>query len=144
MAYLPGYCELSYADANNESTDWTGSSVSEKNYAITVGRLYIDKNYTCENSLWDTDDYTTIPEEVQKANSVLAEEYVSNTLINTDPKVSGPITKKRVKAGSVESEIIYKGYYSRSSKSIDEQPETTMLLSPYCTLGSNGQNLIRV
>lgn len=144
MAYLTGYCDLAYANLNNKTTEWSRATLNNKNYAITIGRIYIDKNYTCENSLWDTDDYTTIPEEVQKSNSILAEKYILGELINLDPKVSGPIVKERVKAGTAESETVYKGYYSKSSKFIDLQPETTMLLSPYCIIGSSGQNLIRV
>ena len=145
MAYLLGYCELSYANLNNVSTEWSYASVADKNYAITIGRLYIDKNYVClDSDLWDTTDYTTIPEEVQKANSILAEQYILGLLITTDKKESGPIVKTRVKAGSVESETVYKGYYSKSGSKIDEQPEVTMLLSAYCSLGNSGQNLIRV
>jgi len=150
MAYLAGYCDLDFANANNKSSDWARKSVDDKNYAITFGRIYIDKTYTCldpdDNEVWDwdTDDYTTIPDEVQKANAILAEQFILGNLTSTDPVVSGPIVKKRVKAGSVESETIYKGYYSASSKFQDILPEVTMLLSPYCLFGSNSQNLIRV
>ena len=150
MAYLAGYCTLIFANANNKSTNWTSQSEDEKNYAITFGRIYIDKKYTCldpddnEAWEWDTDDYTTIPDEVQKANAILAEQFVLGNLTSNEPTVSGPIIKKRVKAGSVESETMYKGYYSTSSKFNDFQKEVSMLLSPYCIFGSNSQNLIRV
>lgn len=145
MAYLDGYCDLAYANSQNKSSTWLYASNADKNYAITIGRIYIDKNYTCsDTSTWDTADYTTIPEEVQKANAILAEQQILGLLITTDPVTSGPIVKKRSKAGSVESEIVYKGYYSKSGNKADEQPEATMLLSPYCSLGNSGQNLIRV
>ena len=150
MAYLAGYCTLVFANINNKSSEWSRKSEADKNYAITFGRIYIDKTYTCidpdDNEIWDwdTEDYTTIPDEVQKANAILAEQFVLGNLTSTEPKLSGPIVKKRVKAGSVESETIYKGYYSTSSKFQDIQPEVTMLLSPYCSFGSNSQNLIRV
>lgn len=145
MAYLLGYCELTFANANNNSDAWLRASSTEKNFAITMGRIYIDEVYTClDSDDWDTTDYTTIPDEVQLANSMLAEEYISGTLIDTDVKTSGPVTKKKVKAGPVESETTYKGYYSRSGSSVDEHPYITMLLSPYCTYGNSGNDLIRV
>ncbi len=145
MAYLEGYCNVSFANAINESDDWSDASTSEKQMAITYGRIFIDKNYTCsDTSEWDTSDYTTIPDEVQRANAILAEMHILGTLLTTDPGVSGPITSKKVKAGSVESETTYLGAYSSTPKRIDQKPEITMLLSPYCSLGSSGADLIRV
>ena len=144
MAYLEGYCNITFANSVNESDAWSDASSSEKTMALTYGRLFIDKNYTCSNTdTWDTDDYTTIPDEVQRANAILAEMHLLGTLLSTEPLPSGPITQKKVKAGSVESEVTYMGAYSAGGKNIDQKPEITMLLSPYCTLGGN-VDLIRV
>ena len=145
MAYLAGYCELSFANVNNTSSAWSSASSTQKSFAISMGRIYIDDKYSCiDSSTWDTTDYTTIPDEVQLANAMLAEEYISGTLIETELQPSGPITKKKVKAGSVETETTYKGYYSRSASHKDQHPYVTMLLSPYCTYGNSSKELTRV
>jgi len=144
MAYVVGYCDVAFADTINVSTEWTNATISEKEMAITYGRLFIDKNYSCSDTdEWDTDDYTTIPDEVQRANAILAEQSVQGILLTTDPGFSGPITSTKVKAGSVESEKTYLGAYSTATKKTDQKPEITMLLSPYCTLGKS-KYLIRV
>lgn len=146
MAYIPGYCELSFANSNNSSTEWTDSTDDAKNFAISFGRSYIDSKYTCEDSsTWDTDDYTTIPDEVQLANSKLAERYVLGVFSPDIKQYAGPIVKKKVKAGSVESDTIYKGFYSQGGGNLyDENKEISIILSPYCTIGANSRTLIRV
>lgn len=144
MAYLSGYCDVAFANTVNKSDEWSNASAADKEFSLTMGRLYIDQKYTCsDTSTWDTTDYTTIPDEVQRANAILGEDYIKGELTQTEVPVSGPITSKRVKAGSVESETTYLGYYSTATKKFDPKQEVTMLLSPYCTLGGS-KTLIRV
>lgn len=144
MAYLVGYCDLAFANSINKSDEWSDASSSEKQMAITYGRLFIDQTYTCSDTEdWDVTDYTTIPDEVQRANAILAEYHILGTLLPLTEQVSGPITQKKVKAGSVESETTYMGAYASKGKTIDQKPEITMLLSPYCSLGKS-RDLIRV
>lgn len=144
MAYLPGYCDIAFADDINLSDEWQYSEDEQKDFALTMARLYIDKNYSCSDDLWDTSDYTTIPEEVQRANAVLAEKYIKGLLINTETPISGPITSKKVKAGSVETTTTYLGGYSNTPKKIDQNEEVTIMISAYCTWGSSKKDLIRV
>jgi len=143
MAYVVGYCDLAFANSINKSDEWSDADLSDKEMAIIYGRLFIDQAYTCSTDDWDTDDYTTIPDEVQRANALLAEMSILGTLLPLTDQVSGPVTHKKVKAGSVESETTYMGFYSTGSKKIDQKPEITMLLSPYCSLGRS-RTLIRV
>lgn len=145
MSYLLGYCDITFADTVNSSSEWTSASDDEKNLAITYGRLYIDQTYTCEDSEWDTSDYSTIPYEVQRANAILAEQYVLGELIQNPEDInSGPVTKDRVKAGSVEVETTYMASQSKYIKFVDQKPEITMLLSQVCSIGSSNSDLIRV
>jgi len=144
MAYLVPYCTVAFATSINKSDEWSDASVSDKEMALVYGRLFIDQNYSCESDLWDTDDYLTIPDEVQRANAILAEQHVQGVLLPTEDPKSGPIVQKKVKAGSVESETTYQGIYSKAGKKIDQKPEVTMILSPYCSLGNGNKNLIRV
>jgi len=146
MAFLPGYCTVVYADTVNVSAEWVAYTDPEKELAITMGRFYIDKNYTClDSDDWDRDVVDSVPEEVQLANAKLAEEYALGILIpDFSADVSSPITKKKVKAGSVETDTTYAGYFtSRLKIEYDKKKEITLLLSPYCTFGSTC-NLIRV
>lgn len=143
MAYQSGYCNIAFADTVNISTEWIALSDDEKNLAISYGRLYIDKNYTCSDTDWDTSDYSTIPDEVQRANAMLAEQYTLNELFPTE-NVSGPVTREKVKAGSVESDISYMGSEAQYTKFVDQKPEITLLLSFSCSLGSANADVIRV
>jgi len=143
MAYLAPYTDIAFADTVNLSAEWAALSDDEKNLALTYGRLFIDKNYTCSTTDWDTNDLTTIPDEVQRANAILADQYTTSELFVTDQK-SGPISREMVKAGSVESETEYMGSNAMYTKNTDQKPEITMLLSDSCTLGSGNQDVIRV
>ena len=143
MAYVTPYCELSFANSINVSDEWEDAETSDKDMALVYGRLFIDQSYTCDDTDWDTSDYSTIPEEVQRSNAILAEMYIQGVLFPDSKGASGPVTKKRVKAGSVESETTYLGFYAAYTKTTDQKPEITMLLSPYCSFGSN-KDLIRV
>jgi len=103
-----------------------------------LGRSYIDQNYTCTTTTWDTADLTTIPDEVQLANAIIAEKYALGELTGNATDVAGPVVKKRTKAGSVESEVIYKGIAARGSSGIKKDyREVTTMLSSFCVLGSN-------
>jgi len=146
MSFIPGYCTASYADKINTSSEWASLLVEEKDFAIVMGRQYIDGKYLCKNSSdWDTDDETTIPEEIKWANAFLAEQYALGTLTSTKIQPSGVITRKKVKAGSVESDTTYAGNNSiKAAIKIDPFPEITLIIGSYCSLGAGTENLIRV
>ena len=145
MTIKAGYCTAVYADTINSSTEWLVLSNDEKEFAISMGRNYIDSKYSClDSSNWDTTDSTTIPTEVQWSNATLAEQYAQGTLTTTSA-YSGPITKKKVKAGDAEVETTYQGLYSSSGgKTKDPFSEVTLMLSAYCTYGNSSRTLIRV
>ena len=151
MAFITPYCSVSYADGYNQSTEWLSTSLPNKELALSNGRLYIDQWYTCgDKADWEVcinetiPTYDCVPEEVQYANALLAEKYILGTL-TTKKETSGPITMKRVKAGSVESETQYQGSEAQyTGSSFNELEEITMLLSPYCTFGSSSARVRRV
>jgi len=144
MAFSTGYCTVSYANSINDNETWDDLSTTQKELAISVGKNYIDSTYTCEDSsLWDITDTTTIPEEIQMANALLANSYITGELTDDSKQTSGPITHKKVKAGSVETSTTYLGFYSPSTKISDSNKDITLMISAYCTLGNTG-NLIRV
>jgi len=147
MAFIPPYTDISFADLYNSSEAWSLLNDAQKDFALSFARSYIDKNYTCLKSYtetWNTDDLTTIPDNVQWANAVIAEKYALGELSGNEIEVSGPITHKKVKAGSVESETTYLGSRSTSAgSSFLDYKDVTNMLSPYCTLGNSG-NLTRV
>jgi len=150
MAFSLGYCTVEYADlVNVDSTFWTNSTLSQKELAISIGKSYIDKYYTCLDSEdWgfteDVPPVSTAPDEIQMANAILAERYTSGVLTDNTDDVSGKITSKRVKAGSVESETTYQGYNSKSPGWLDPNPDITLMVSEYCSFGNKSKNLIRV
>jgi len=146
MAFQSGYCTESYANSVNETTEWISSSPQQKEFAISIGRNYIDSKYTCvDSTTWDITDPTTIPEEVQWANAYLAEQYILGNLTTTSPQPNGNIVSQRVKAGSVESETTYQGERSSAQpKYVDPFPDITLMLQSYCSLGNNSKHLTRV
>lgn len=152
MALRLGYCTVLYANSVNDSSAWDDLSVTQKEFAISAGRNFIDSHYACtakysdssSSDYWDTADYTTIPDEIQWANAYLSDQYAIGTLTASSDK-SGPITKKKVKAGEVEVETTYQGLYASSGgKSKDPFPDVTLMISQYCALGSANVTLIRV
>ena len=103
MALVIPYCTVS--DANTlltGSTVWNGASTTQKEQALFWGRVYLDSNYNC-TSFEETD----IPDEIEYANALLAEDWIEGTLNRSSTAVSGRVIKKRIKAGSVESETEY-------------------------------------
>lgn len=144
MAFATGYCTVLYANSVNENDTWDNLESSAKELAISVGKNYIDSVYTCADSTeWDITDISTIPEEIQLANAKLANSYADGTLTDDSEDKSGPITYKKVKAGSVETATTYLGFYSQSTGSRDKNKDITLMISAYCTIGNTG-NLIRV
>ena len=139
MSFSTGYCTVAYANtANENSTTWDDLETAQKELAISMGKSFIDSKYTCSDSDdWDITDTTTIPEEIQYANAIMAERYSNGELFDTSDYKSGPIASKKVKAGSVETTTIYAGMYSQSVKSTDNNKDITLMISAYCSLGSS-------
>ena len=141
MALLGAYTDVAYANSVNiGKTEWDNASVVQKNDALVKARYYIDSNYSCSPpDTLDVSYLTTVPDEYQVANSLLAYEYLKNTLYTSDPLGGQAVVSKRVKADKVESEVVYSGFMNRNVKKGDPYPEVTALLSVYCSLGSNGR-----
>lgn len=139
MALQSGYATVAYANVVNiNSTEWGRASVSEKEYALSISRNYIDSTYTCSTL---TDPY---PDEVMTANSMLADQYLKGNLFKIDD-TSGKLVQKEVKAGPVTVKKEYAGRYQGSVKPRPDQfPEVTTLISGYCTLGGASFKLRRV
>ena len=153
MAFELGYCDLSYANGVNLTDEWSYAETPQKEFSLSIAKKYIDSKYNCGNSYydssssyyWDTTDYNTIPEEVKWSNAYFAEQYILGNLTATNTNtVSGPVTKKKVKADSVEVETTYAGYFNASSRIKDMFPDATIMLSKYCTLGNSNKTLTRV
>lgn len=145
MALLGAYTDVAYANSVNiGKTEWDAASVSQKNNALILSRYFIDSEYSCvEITGLDVTDLTTVPDEFQMANALLAYEYLKGTLYTYDPLGNQAIVAKRVKADKVESEVTYSGFMNSNIKKGDPYPEVTALLSPYCSMGSDGK-LVRV
>jgi len=145
MALLSPYTDLAYANTINVGKlEWENASDSQKNNALVQARYFIDSKYTCVAvDDMDVDDLTTVPDEFQVANSLLAYEYILGTLFEYDALGGQAVVAKRVKADKVEVETNYSGFMSGPVKKGDKYPEVTALLSVYCTRGSHGQ-LVRV
>lgn len=140
MALLGAYTGVAYANSVNTGQEvWEDASVSQKENALVKARYYIDSTYTCTPpDTLDTDDLTTVPDEYQVANSILANEYLKGTLYTYDPLGNQAVVSERVKADTVESEVTYSGFMNSNVNKGDKYPEVTALLSVYCSLGSNG------
>lgn len=145
MALLGAYTDTTYANTiNGGKTEWDDASITEKDDALVKARYFIDSEYTCiEVDGLDVTDLTTVPDEFQYANALLAYEYIKGTLYSYDETGGQSIVKKRVKADKVESDITYSGFMKSNVKRGDRYPEITAILSVYCSLGSNG-SLTRV
>ena len=125
MALVTPYCTLDEAKVFLKGSEtWENAETSAKNNALFWGRVYIDSNYSCV-----TIDPSAIPEEIKFANALLAEDYLEGTLIDDGSSISGNITMKRVKAGSVESET----EYGSGTKSGNPQDDVDRLLHDLCT-----------
>lgn len=136
MALKVPYATISEANSYLSGNDaWSALSSSQKNNYLINGRYFIDANYTCSEAV----DMTAIPDEYKFANSLLAGYDLSASLFAVTEHGDNPVTKKKVKAGDVESEVEYAGNRSTSLKmgSIDKYPQVTSLLSEFCTLNSS-------
>ena len=151
MAFKTPYCSVTYADGYNETTEWLSTTPANKELALSQAALYIDQWYTCVSKAdWEVcinetiPTYDCVPEEVQYCNAILAEMHILGTL-TTKNETSGPITMKKVKAGSVESEVQYQGSFaSYTGSKFNEIEEITRMLSPYCTFGASNSKTTRV
>ena len=126
------YASVSEADTIiGDVSPWNNAEPTQKDYALQIGRAYIDSKYTCVSI-----DESAAPDPVKIANAKLANIYLDkgDTFFG-DQTILG-LKKKRVKAGSVESE---KEFDSNETTPADPYPEITAILYGYCTkYGSTG------
>ena len=142
MALLSAYTDVAYANSVNlGKTEWDDASTIQKNDALVKARYFIDSTYVCSPpSTLDVTDLSTVPDEYQYANSLLAYEYLLGTLYEYDPLGGQAVVSKKVKADRVETETTYTGFMAKKFiKRGDKFPEVTALLSTYCSLGSGGK-----
>lgn len=143
MAMLSGYADVTYANSVNTTSEWRSASAAQKNYALSMGRFYIDTKYTCIDFVTVYEDEgEPYPDELLTANSIIAEAYILGTLF-VDVNTQGSLILSRVKAGDVESEKEYSAN-AGNPLNIDRFQEATLLLSQFCTYGSGSGSVRRV
>lgn len=133
MALPTAYADVTYANAFiGQDNTWLLQSISQKETALSYGRVYLDKHYAC--STFEVDD---APDDVKNANSYLALQYVTGLLYDSsDSQVQGvPLERELVKAGTVEVETEY-AVSASTAVYTDKFPLATDLLSQTCTLVS--------
>ena len=130
MAINTPYVTLSEASALLiDRAAWENAEPEDQNRALEIGRAYIDSKYSCV--YFDEDNP---PDAIKVANAELAYYYLNNTTNFFGVRSDIGLTRKRVKAGSVESE---KEFDNNESDSKDLYPDVTLILSEYCKyLGS--------
>ena len=109
------YITVTDADAINTASAWTSLSVDEKEYALEMGTLFIDNEYSCPNT-------TPAETNLQRANALLAEKYAMSELFN---QRGGSVLETTVKAGSVMVSEVYED----SEQSVDSFAEIILLMS---------------
>ncbi len=128
------YTTIEFADTVNLGATWTGLGDSDKQKHIDYASLFIDKNYSCWFNVSD------VPDQIQRACSLLANESAEGNL--NVAKTDGKLKKKRVKAGSVESEKEYSTSNSISNQ--DKYPEADLLMTGYCKSMGGSIDLTRI
>jgi hypothetical protein len=124
MSFNTPYCDIVCANKYlNKSEVWLKASTEKKNLALSFGRAFLDKHYSCIAF-----DVFNPPEAIKMANAYLAEDYLEGTLIISPGNITGVITSKRSKAGSVETEVEY-----AIGKITDAQQDISLILAEYCT-----------
>ena len=108
---------------------WNAMSESEKNAALQMARLYIDAFYSCISFEEDA-----APDAVQAANAELANEYLKDSTALFPVQKDSTLTKKRVKAGDVESE---KEFDPRLYQRTDPFPYISAIIKPQCAYMAN-------
>lgn len=124
------------ADASLVDPDnWDGGTLSEKEQALSYGRIFIEANYNC----WYTEE--DAPDVLKLANALLADAHMGKDIFVTEENKG--VKRKMVKAGPVITDTMYDNYASKTS---DPHPKVTALLA---TIGvtkvskSMNANLIR-
>ena len=146
MALPTPYITVAEADVLLEGVEpWASADDEAKQSALEMGRLYLDDKYVCVEF-----DETNPPQNVKDANGYLGNCDLEGGLFPSAAESTGSfIKKKRVKAGSVETETEYSD--TRGGKSIqtaDPCPIATALLriDDTCRLATKGiaNNLVRI
>lgn len=109
------YVTIAEADTFLSSSEWTSLTTTEKQYAIDLGEMWIDKNFTCT-----VED--PVQEVLQRANSYLAELQAKGTLFT--PK-GGDVESVSVKAGPVT----VSEKYENSEQAVDQFDEIKLLIN---------------
>ena len=124
MALKDPYCTLAEADSYLDGhSDWESAEDETKQTALFWGRIYIDSKYRCPDL-----DETDPSDNIKYANALLAEDYIQGNLLRSDGSKDPVVAKKRVKAGSVETEKSFLG-----GQKINYQQDVDALLSGECT-----------
>ena len=129
------YASIAEADLSlGAETPWFSASEDEQQRALEMGRAYIDSKYTC------VFDETDIPDAVKIANAELANSYIesSSTFVVNLNNIG--VKKKKVVAGSVESEKEFDPYVSNP---VDPYPHVTLMLTGHCILTATSFQLTR-
>jgi len=117
---------VTLADANTflgSKEPWNSTADAQKSMALSYARMYIDANYSCYELNMEEDP---VPDYIQIANAELANNYLTDSENLFPSESEANLTKKRVKAGSVESE---KEYSSTGKSSFyDRNKNITTLL----------------
>lgn len=133
LTVTEAYATLSEADIYLENnSDWNGATDEDKTEALLDSRYYIDVNWYCDLSTYDT-----IPDELKYANAVLAGDLIS------DPESmdAGPNTKKKFsKAGSVATMTEYFSGAKNKPKSVNK---VKGILQDLCSRRSGSARLTR-
>lgn len=125
-----GYCDVAYADTVNTATAWTGATTTVKENAIGYTRVYFDSIYSC---IWDSDD--GVPDVIQTANAVLAEQYVIDSTQFFEVNTKTGLTGTEGAAGSVKTKKTFDPIHANDF--VDKFPFITGLVGEYCTIPSS-------
>lgn len=127
------YTDISYCDSVLTSIEWLSSPTTEKQAAIDIGELWIDKYYDCTAE-------SPVQDAIQKANSMLAELYVKDELFSPSSSATATSNKK-VKIGSIE---INRTYESGGQQAVNLFAEIDFLLGATCPVNPAAANAITI
>lgn len=108
LTAFEAFCTIAEADSYLEDDSiWQDTADESKNAALLKARYYMEGKFSCTIE-------GGIPDELKYSNTLLASDYVKSP---TSFESAQNVKKKRVKAGSVESEIENLGGGSKSPAS---------------------------
>lgn len=127
------YVTLAEANAINASkAAWDAASDTQKQDAIDYGRKYMDASYTCIEI--DESDPALIPDDVKKANALLALAHLTTPLWSVEPTKTSVNSKSVDHGNGVKTS---KSYAGAKVTVTDPHQEVTLLLKGFCILNMN-------